>query len=241
MSNAFYRSEVMFYNVINRVLFAIISVLLPIIILLSCVEIVAYDMDYYKSQYDKHNISKNIEIEESELLKSTEKLLDYIKGKRNNLDFKVEIKRETVEFFSERDKLHMIDVKNLFQIGNILRNGLALLIGFIIVLLKFNKNLKIDTGKCLLFSSIIGIMPFLILIILINIDFNRYFTIFHEIFFSNDLWLLDPGTDRLVNIFPEEFFAYTAMRILIFYFAIQLVFIIIGFFKIYEDKNVKQN
>ena len=102
---------------------------------------------------------------------------------------------------------------------------------------KFNKRLKIDIGKCFLFSSIIGIMPLLILIILIKTDFNKYFTIFHQIFFSNDLWLLDPGTDRLVNIFPEEFFAYTAIRILILYFTIQFVFFVIGFLKIYKAKS----
>jgi integral membrane protein (TIGR01906 family) len=28
---------------------------------------------------------------------------------------------------------------------------------------------------------------------------------FHEVFFTNDLWQLDPDTDRLIQMFPEEF------------------------------------
>lgn len=227
----------MAYRSINRVIFTIISIVLPFIILLSCVEIVAYDIGYYKSQYIKYNISQNIGIGESELLESTKKLLDYLKGKRDNIDFKVTIKGEMVEFFSDRDKLHMVDVKNLFQIGNILRNGLALFMGLVIILFKFYKRLKIDIIKCVLFSSIIGVVLFLILIILISIDFNRYFTIFHEIFFNNDLWLLDPSTDRLVNIFPEEFFADTVIRILVFYFTTQLALFIIVLLKILNVKK----
>ena len=229
----------MIYTAINRILFIIISILLNIIILLSCVQIVAYDINYYKSQYYEHDIYKRIGIEETELIKSTQKLLYYIKGKRDNLDFKANIRGEMVDFFSERDKMHMIDVKNLFQIGYIIRNGLALIIVVIIFILKFNNSLKINVGKCLLFFPIIGGIPFLILIILINIDFNRYFTVFHEMFFNNDLWLLDPVTDRLVNIFPEEFFANTAIRILMFYFASQLVFFIVGFLKRHRDNGAK--
>lgn len=229
----------MTHTVINRILFIIISILLNIIILLSCVQIVAYDINYYKIQYYEHDVYNQIGIEESELIKSTQKLLDYIKDKRNNLDFKANIRGEMVDFFSERDKMHMIDVKNLFQIGYIIRNGLALIIVVIIYILKFNNSLKINVGKCLLFFPIIGVIPFLILIILIKIDFNRYFTIFHEMFFTNDLWLLDPVTDRLVNIFPEEFFANIAIRIIMFYFASQLVFFIVGFLKRHRDNRAK--
>ena len=48
---------------------------------------------------------------------------------------------------------------------------------------------------------------------IISTDFTRYFTIFHEIFFNNDLWILDPRTDLLINIVPEPFFVDTAARI----------------------------
>ena len=36
-------------------------------------------------------------------------------------------------------------------------------------------------------------------------DFTAAFLRFHEIFFTNDLWLLDPSVDLLVNIVPEAF------------------------------------
>ena len=35
--------------------------------------------------------------------------------------------------------------------------------------------------------------------------FEAAFTRFHEVLFSNDLWQLDPRTDRLIQMYPEGF------------------------------------
>ena len=63
-----------------------------------------------------------------------------------------------------------------------------------------------------------------------SIDFYKYFTIFHEIFFSNDLWQLEPAKDRLINMFPEAFFSDIAFKI-VFYYIVELVLLlVIGIF-----------
>ena len=38
------------------------------------------------------------------------------------------------------------------------------------------------------------------------VDFSSAFTFFHEVLFTNDLWLLDAQTDLLVRLLPEQFF-----------------------------------
>lgn len=43
-------------------------------------------------------------------------------------------------------------------------------------------------------------------IILACIDFNSLFVLFHQIAFTNDLWLLNPQTDLLIRLMPIEFF-----------------------------------
>ena len=48
---------------------------------------------------------------------------------------------------------------------------------------------------------------------LIATDFNKYFVLFHEIFFDNDLWLLDPDTDLMIRMLPEGFFFDMVIRI----------------------------
>lgn len=218
------------YKVMNKIVFSLVVVLLPLIILFSCINIVTYDLNHYKKEYVKFNITEEIGISEAELLTATENLLDYIKDDREDIDFVSIIKDEEVEFFSDRDKLHMIDVKNIFQAIVIARNTAVLILITLFFLVKYNKRLNVNFGKSLIISPLIGSIPFLALVILMFIDFNKYFTIFHEIFFSNDLWLLDPEYDRLINIFPEEFFSNTALKILIYYFVIQIIIFIIGIF-----------
>ena len=44
-------------------------------------------------------------------------------------------------------------------------------------------------------------------------SFDRYFVVFHHLFFDNDLWILDPTKDNLINLLPEGFFSDTALRI----------------------------
>ena len=54
---------------------------------------------------------------------------------------------------------------------------------------------------------------------------TKYFVIFHHIFFNNDLWLLDPATDLLINIVPEPFFVDTASYIaLVFGISVAVIF-----------------
>ena len=38
-------------------------------------------------------------------------------------------------------------------------------------------------------------------------DFTRAFLWFHEMLFTNDLWLLNPATDLMIRMLPEAFFA----------------------------------
>jgi integral membrane protein (TIGR01906 family) len=70
-----------------------------------------------------------------------------------------------------------------------------------------------------------------------NIDFYKYFTIFHEIFFTNDLWLLDPATDRLINIFPQDFFTDMAFSIAYLYIAEMAVILVGSTFALRHGKN----
>ncbi|MDD2481694.1 MAG: TIGR01906 family membrane protein [Lutispora sp.] len=224
---------------IFRSMLYIVSVLvLPLLILLTSMELITFNVNYYKTEYEKHDISKKLSIEESDLMDSTAKLLDYLRDDRKDLDFKAKIDGKEQDFFSSRDKMHMVDVKNLFIIGRIIRNVIFIVLLLISAIFIYNKNIRFDIGNFLLTSSIVGVLPIVILVILINIDFYKYFTIFHEIFFTNDLWLLDPNADRLVNIFPESFFFDTAIKIIMYYLIVQLVLFILSMVFKYFKKQV---
>ncbi|HCJ59002.1 MAG TPA: TIGR01906 family membrane protein [Clostridiaceae bacterium] len=227
----------MLNKALRNISYIILALALPLFILLTSTEIAAFDINYYRAEYEKYNISENLAIEQKDLMDSTSKLLNYLRDNRKDLDFQTMVNGIEQEFFSARDKLHMVDVKNLFIIGRNIRNGILILLLFIILMLKYNKTISFDLGKALLMSSIAGVLPIALLIILINIDFYKYFTIFHEIFFTNDLWLLDPNADRLVNIFPEGFFSDIAFRIITYYLTAQFILFILSIVLKYIKKH----
>ncbi len=46
-----------------------------------------------------------------------------------------------------------------------------------------------------------------------TLDFYRFFGAFHRLLFTNDLWLLDPRTDLLIQLMPEPFFRECALAL----------------------------
>ena len=42
---------------------------------------------------------------------------------------------------------------------------------------------------------------------------DRFFVLFHEISFGNDLWLFDPAVDPVINVLPTEYFFHEAVAI----------------------------
>lgn len=54
-------------------------------------------------------------------------------------------------------------------------------------------------------SDLIGIVGIVIAILML-LNFDEFFVIFHEVLFRNSDWLFDPNRDPVINILPEEFF-----------------------------------
>lgn len=211
----------------NYIISTVISLCLFIIILFSSMEIIIYNSHYYEWHYKERNIMAETNMDLESLLEVTEKMLDYLKDKRDNLDMTANIDGKVEEVFGEREKLHMVDVKDLFVKATFLRNFsiIFVLIAFIAI---FNFNKKMLINVFFSIKYVFGLLIMLILVLsgLLYFNFNKYFTIFHEIFFSNDLWLLNPATDVLINMVPEIFFFTTALLIILIFFIMTTVVLI---------------
>ena len=68
-------------------------------------------------------------------------------------------------------------------------------------------------GGALALAALIWVAAFGLAALWALADFNGAFTAFHHMLFTNDLWLLDPATDRMIRMFPEPFFIDIAARI----------------------------
>lgn len=110
-----------------------------------------------------------------------ENLLSYFKGEELEFDY------------TEKELIHLEDVKKLI---NLLEIVLYILIVLIILIMFLSKeNMFI----------ISGIITIGIVVLLFLFDFSFLFTKFHEILFTNDYWLLDSNT-LLIKTYPIEFF-----------------------------------
>lgn len=205
---------------------AIIIIFIPLILLLTTVEVVTFNTNYFLSKFKEYNIAEVTGIKEKDLKDITDKLLGYLKDDTNNLDIKKQINGEKREVFNEKEKLHMIDVKNLFINGKSIRNVSMLLVIISLILLKNDKK---SLSKAFITSSIFSFVIIVVLIIMIYVNFDKHFTYFHEIFFTNDLWLLDPKTDVLIQMLPIEFFYSIATKISIIFIIELLILCFVGF------------
>lgn len=204
---------------------ALLIISLPIAILLSSFEIATFDLDYFEHKYEEYNITKVTGMNNENLMNTTEELLKYLKGDREDIIIKANIRGEITQVFKEREILHLEDVKALFIKGFLIRN-ISLIVAFLslLILLVYEKG---AIPKILTISAIYPIVLMAILGMLMKTDFNKYFTYFHEILFTNDLWLLDPKTEVLIQMYPLEFFYSIAFRIVKLYiFGLFSIFII---------------
>lgn len=138
----------------------------------------------------------------------------YLRGRRPDLHVPATIDGQNREFFNEREIAHMEDVRGLFLDALTLRKiCIGIIIGTILILVLLKADLKKLLPKAILAGSSLFFLILAALSLIISTDFTKYFIMFHHIFFNNDLWILNPETDLLINIVPEPFFMDTAFRI----------------------------
>ncbi len=206
-----------------------IAFCLMIILLITSVEAVAYwTPGYYEKEYTKYNVLADVHMEMDDLLDVTTEMMAYLRGRRPDLHVPAIVDGQPREFFNDREIAHMEDVRGLFLGGLALRTSCIVIAAVCLIVLVIMKAplrkvlpRAICAGTGLFFLIICGLAA------IIASDFSKYFIIFHHIFFNNDLWLLDPRTDLLINIVPEPFFMDTAARIGLTYgISVLIIFII---------------
>ena len=200
----------------------VLSFSLIFIALISSVEIAAYsDFSFYEKEYNKYAVTSSVDISMPELMNVTKDMMAYLKGDREKLsDIQANIGGTYITFFNEREVLHMEDVRGLF-IGAVYLRYILVFISIICIIFAKISRVRIShfLSNVLIFGTLITLALTDILVFLIAGDFEKYFIIFHHIFFNNDLWMLDPATDNLINIVPQGFFMDMSKRIVIIFSA----------------------
>ena len=189
---------------IQSILLILLVVSISLIALVLAIEENAYDLDYYMNSFEENGVYVTTGKSQGELEVVSKDIISYLKGREDD--------NFLYKHFNEKEVLHMIDVLDLFDIARVIKL-ISAIISLVIVFYFLSKSLASLVGKWIGIGLFANHLLIIILGVLILIDFTRYFTIFHEIFFSNDLWLLDPRTDLLIQMLPEPFFVNMAKNI----------------------------
>lgn len=190
--------------------------LLLLAMLLGGVFVCTTSTAFYEHEYQKYDNAAAIGISEENLMNVTRGLLSYLWGDRDTLDMQAEIGGQLREVFTQREKDHMVDVRNLVALARWAMIGFAVLgiaawVGAAMLVKKEKRGLRACgigylAGAALLLA-LVGIV-----VLLAMQDFTAVFIQFHHIFFTNDLWLLD-ANDMLIQMVPEPFFVDCAVLI----------------------------
>ena len=197
-----------------------------IILFITSVEAVVYwTPGYFEKEYAKFNVLDSLpSMTMDDLLHVTDEMMDYLRGDRDDLHVTTTMGGEQREFFNEREIAHMEDVRGLFLKALSIRRVCLVLGAGLLILMAATKArmgrvlppfLCMGTGLFFALITVLGLI--------ISTDFTKYFIMFHHIFFTNDLWILDPATDMLINIVPEGFFMDTAARIALLFGSLSLI------------------
>ena len=180
-----------------------------------------FNLDFYKNFYTQENLAPNIGTTYDKLIDNTSNLLDY-------LNYNAEL---NTSWYTPKDILHMVDVRTLYNISH--KIMIIFLIIFIISTILLVTLCKRNTiyyisktfNKVLLsFFVVIGGLA-----CIISYNFNSFWIKFHQLLFSNDLWLLSPDESNLIQMVPEEFFISLITKIIIHIFILFISLFIINF------------
>ena len=212
----------------KKIFAVILEISISILFLMISIERNAYNVNYFTKAYDKYGIEEATSKSKEELNIITIDLIKYMKAIGGN---------ELLEdHFNEREILHMEDVQYLFNLERTVKHT-ATIITFLAILFFIKKKEFLTLGKALFYGLFANYIVITLMGILIAVDFNKYFNFFHEIFFSNDLWILDPNTDLMIQMLPEPFFFGMARNIGISFFLYLVIIQVIGYLIIKRVKS----
>ncbi len=95
----------------------------------------------------------------------------------------------------------------------------VILLGVGVVLRKYRKSFS--TGMLAGFG--LALVTSLALLAWGLINFDGFFTAFHQLLFTNDGWLLDARTDMLIRLMPTSFFTSLGIKMLLAVASVTLV------------------
>ena len=180
---------------------------LPVLIVATNLGWAVSEIRLYEYGFDKYQISQATGIDELELKRIAQHLIDYFNLGADSAQLGVVRGGEELNLFNERELVHLEDVRDLIQLDHwVLSGAFALMVICALVLLLWLKDGWRTLVNGLFWGSLTTLGLVIVLALWALFGFEQLFILFHLVSFSNTYWVLDPARDYLIMLFPGGFF-----------------------------------
>lgn len=201
----------------KKILLIIFCIAFTLSIILISLRLVAFGKANYIENFRENNIYEQLPDAEARL----DNLISYMKTNQPL----------NPEYYNEKEIQHMKDVKRIIDIAA-LTLLLSMTFSGVYIARKWKDK---QMWKSLIIAGIASLCS-LLLLALLSLNFDTFFTTFHKIFFTNNSWILDPRTDMLIVMLPESFFRNALTKVFIIASILSVIAIAVGLIKKHVHK-----
>lgn len=191
-----------------RIMSGFAAAFMALALLFTALQIAMNDEGWFRREYAELGVAADMGMTDADVAAAMKRLIDYMEGRVPDIAIEVGVNGETVQMYNERETDHMTDVQRLYKLWCTVRNicvAAAAALWSLMFVLRRKAGIA-DMCAGWLWGSLAFLIVFAAIAGYAVNDFSAFWTRFHLLFFTNDLWLLDPATSRMINICPEQLF-----------------------------------
>ncbi len=172
----------------------VIALAVLFLIILAPLYLISFNKNFYKREFEKYSVYESFSENKSFIDNQFEDVLSHLQGKTNFPE---------TNFYNEKEKAHLKDVKKIYALVRwILFLSVLAVLSFVLIERKDGDLIL----KGIKYGSVSAFIFIIILLVAVLINFEQVFVLFHKLLFNNNLWILNPETDNLIRMLPQEIF-----------------------------------
>jgi integral membrane protein (TIGR01906 family) len=193
--------------VVRALATALFILAIPVALIGTNVRFLANEERVYNYSIDQYNAPARTGIERDELVRASKGLRDYFNNDAKYISIQVTQGNREISLFNDRETQHLKDVKTVFRFVNRLQEiALVYIMAYVVGVFVWARERPLHKLAVHALSGGLLTIGIIVSLGLVAVSgFDQAFEQFHHIAFRNSLWLLDPSTDHLIQMFPEGF------------------------------------
>ncbi len=196
-----------YLSLLATVLFVIA---VPVLLVTANIRYLMGDVGFYERGLRKYDAVEATGIALEELDRASAEIISYFEDDSETLRVIVIVDGQETSLFNSRETRHMEDVKRLVRFMfrlNEISLGFVVIYVAAVVLWSRERSLRRLAGETLAAVGFAFTVLVSTTIFFLVLGFHDAWDQMHRVAFPSGFWQLNPRTDRLIQMFPEDFWA----------------------------------